>query len=97
MITVIENQSLLDIAIEYYGNAIAAIDLAVANNISITDVINAGNTLQQPKIEYKNFEVFQYFNSRKLKIATAITIQDLEQIPIIGIGKMQIENNFIVA
>lgn len=74
MITVIENQSLLDIAVQYYGNALAAFDLAVVNKISITDVLVPGQQLIKPTSEFNNIDVSKYFEARNQMIATAISI-----------------------
>jgi hypothetical protein len=71
------NQTLLDIAVQMYGNAEAAFDLARANNISITDNLQVGAVLGLPtddSVGGLNRPVANYFKNRGIKPATAITI-----------------------
>lgn len=70
-IYVAENQSVFDLAIQYLGSALAAIDIALANNISITDNLLPGQQLIIPESEYKNAEVASYFSGRNQGIATS--------------------------
>ncbi len=96
MITVIEDQSLLDIAIQYYGNVCAAFDLAVANKISITDVLVPGQQLIKIAEEFKNKDVLQYYSARAIIPATGLTLSQIDAMESLGIGFMVIGQNFIV-
>jgi hypothetical protein len=73
MITIIENQSLLDVALQENGNALAAFDLAIKNGINITDDLTPGQKLSEVKSELDLVEVFDYFRGKGKLIATAPT------------------------
>ncbi|MCT3661038.1 hypothetical protein [Elizabethkingia anophelis] len=92
-ITVLVNQSLLDIAIKTTGQAENAILIAIANNISITDNLQPGTSLIIPEIT-GDYEVKNYFDSRKLNPATAVKDNDINYPE--GIGYWEIEKNFKV-
>lgn len=93
---VIQNQSLLDIAIQEDGSVLAAFDWAFVNGLSITDALSPGQSLIAPNSVYKNTEVANYFKGKTQQLATAFygTIDVL--IPELGIGTMTIGSTFIV-
>lgn len=68
-ITVLNNQSVFDIAVRYSGSADAAFMIAVENNMSVTSTLTAGMELNIPNIVRK--DVAAYFNSRNHQPATA--------------------------
>lgn len=70
MITVLSNQSLLDIAIQEDGNVLAAFEWALANGISITEELVPGQKLIIPKSVNRDNEIANYFKSKKQNIAT---------------------------
>lgn len=93
MITVIENQSLLDISIQENGSILSVFDLAVINQISITDELVPGQKIKPMKSITDNDEISNYFKNRNQMIAT-------NNIPVVnaaGIGKMSIGLNFTIA
>lgn len=69
-----ENQSLFDVAIQYLGSILAAVDIALANNISVTATITPGMELKIPASTFKNAEVASYFSGRNQNIATNFTL-----------------------
>jgi hypothetical protein len=71
VITVIENQSLIDIAIQQDGSALCAFDWAAANGLSITDVLTPGQQLIEPLSDYRNVDVANYFGKKSQKIAAS--------------------------
>lgn len=71
-VKVIHNQSLLDIAIQEYGTIEAAFDLALANDLEVTDMLAPGMTLELPVSEYEDREMARYFKSRNNHPATGI-------------------------
>jgi hypothetical protein len=98
MTTVIENQSLLDIAIQEGGSVLTAFDLALENGLSITDVLEAGQKLVSPNSSYRKADVANYFKGKNQMVATGFDVANSElTIPEIGIGTMTIGTNFIVA
>ena len=94
-ITVLNNQSLQDIAIRYCGTIPAIFDIALLNNISITQELDPGQILNIPIKDYGFQEVVNYFMLELKEPATSLE----ENILVIeyGIGAMAIENNFKVA
>jgi hypothetical protein len=97
MTIVIENQSLLDIAIQEDGSVLAAFDWAFANGLSITDDLFPGQKLIAPVSAYRNADVANYFLGKRQLIATGFNIEDGSSIiPTLGIGTMRIGTTFIV-
>ncbi|SNA83445.1 hypothetical protein DK150_550083 [Flavobacterium psychrophilum] len=69
-ITITKNQSLFDVAIQEFGSALAVVDLAFENNLSVTDLLVPGQKIIITKSDYKDNEVFDYFKNINKKIAT---------------------------
>jgi hypothetical protein len=88
---VISNQNLFDICVQETGSLANIFEIALANNISITD-----NLTPADEIILSNYDndFVNYFKGKNQKIATGIIPDEL--IELIGIGSMIIENNFIV-
>jgi hypothetical protein len=96
-IIALHNQTLLDIAIRHCGNVEAVPDIAVLNNISITDDLVPGQPIELPFKDYGNQEVIDYFSVNKIDPATALTDEQIELTEgNSGIGFWEIGNNFIV-
>lgn len=71
---ILHNQSLLDLAIQHTGTAENAFDLALVNNKSITDDLEAGESIQL--IAYgiqQNKDILNYYTAKNIQPATAIT------------------------
>jgi len=96
-ITVLHNQSLLDVAIRHCGTVEAVADIAILNNISITDNLIPGQLIELSNKDYGCQEVVNFFVANKIDPATALT-QDHEALTEgdSGIGFWEIGNNFIV-
>lgn len=73
-------QSLLDIAIQQFGSIAEAFDLAVANNLSVTDIIVPGTVITIPELEASHPDVQTYYKKKQLKPSTALSSIDLEGI-----------------
>jgi hypothetical protein len=67
----LSGQSILDIAIQTAGSAEAAVLLALANRLSITDELTAGQELTT--VTAIDRDIFNYYTNNQLKPATAIT------------------------
>ena len=95
-IKILHNQTLLDIAIQQYGSATMAINLAIENNLSLTEVNEVGTPLIAPSKDNETRLIAEYFQNKGLKPATAINDLDVV-IPVdFGIGEMIIEESFII-
>lgn len=89
---VLDGQSLIDVAIQCCGSAEAAYDIALLNNISITEDLTAGLELTIPAAV--NSSVVSYYTQKGIKPATALTDTDTV---FGGIDYMGIEIDFIVS
>lgn len=96
-ITVLNNQSLLDVAIRYFGTVEAVLAIAILNRISITQELVPGQVLELPNLDYGYQEIVTFFNVNKKQPATALTEENKAIIEgDSGIGFWAIEDNFIV-
>ncbi|MBW7839225.1 MAG: hypothetical protein H3C36_06250 [Chitinophagaceae bacterium] len=76
-ITVLNNQSLFDLAIRYCGTAQAAFAIAALNNISLTGDLKAGSQLELP-LWPSGREIARYFASKGHQPATAWNSENSE-------------------
>lgn len=70
-VTVLHNQSLLDIAVRYCGTAMAAFDIAVLNGYPVSAEMPIGTLLEIPSEGYGKNEIVSYFNRNSHQPATA--------------------------
>lgn len=70
-IKVLHNQTIFDIAIQYFGTVEATYHIAMLNDISITDVLPVSLELMLPEKDYGFNEVVNYYRSNKIAPATA--------------------------
>lgn len=94
MITVLPNQSLLDVAIQHTGSVYNAFAIALANGIPVSETLTTGQVLEIPLVE-NNTEVFNQYKKNKIEPATSLT--DLQSIiERRGIGWMRISSTLKV-
>jgi len=67
-VTILEGQSLLDIALQELGSLEGAYALAVLNGLSLTDSLAAGMLLQLPDVVDKR--IVNYYSERNIRPAT---------------------------
>ncbi len=72
-ITALHNQSLIDLAVQEYGTADAVVPLALANGLSLTDTLTAGQALVGIELE-GDAAIVRYYSANNIKPATATTI-----------------------
>ena len=89
-------QNLIDVALEHCGTFEAAMQMALLNDISLTDDLEQGCTLLTPEVEKKR--VVTNFQSLRHAPATAITGAEIAEMTDggEGIGFWGIEIDFIV-
>ena len=92
-ITAADRQTLLDIALQQYGNAEAAMDLAIANDKSISQDISAGESITLPET-LQNRRMVKYYDINSIMPATAISPSTIVNG---GINYLGIEIDFIVS
>lgn len=66
------HQSFLDIAIQEHGNLKAVIDLAVLNEVSITDPLINGDQLEISSPITASIEIVAFFKKHKINPATML-------------------------
>ena len=94
MITVLNRQSLLDIAIQHTGSVFNAFDIALANGLAVSEMVEPGAILILPEVE-QNTDILNYYSAKKIQPATAL--QDLKIIEEKrGIGWMKVGRTFKV-
>ncbi len=71
MVTVLNNQSLLDIALQEYGTATAVLALALGNKLEVTDRLEPGQILVLPSDAPVDRDMVAYYRSRKIRPSTA--------------------------
>jgi len=70
LITIVEGQTLFDIAIQVSGSAEAAFEMALINSIGITDELTPGMVLSPAGIFNK--QIASYYHDKQIKPATSI-------------------------
>ena len=98
MITVLHNQSLLNLALQHTGTTESVFEFAEANAINITDDVQAGKTLVLPAEAFTNKDILAYYTAKNLQPATAFSKED-EQVAkrLEGISIWAINLDFIVS
>ena len=90
-IAIESNQNVLDACLQVYGTLEAMFDLALENNVSITDELEAGQILQHRQ---NNNIVANYYAGRNHRPAT-VWVND-HQFILEGIDYWGIEIDFVV-
>lgn len=76
-INIQQNQNLLDICLQTTGSLDGLFDLAMANNLSITDELQAGQTIVISGGIATNQDILNYYKQNSVQPATAITNADV--------------------
>ena len=95
-ITVLNRQSLLDIAIERDGSIETILDIAEANGMAVTDDLAAGREVETGSAAALKKQVVVRLAAYGAKPATGISREDTDRCPFGGIVYMGIEYDFIV-
>ena len=98
IVTVLHNQSLLDLALQHSGTIESIFELAEANTLNISDDVVAGKTLVLPAEAFTNKDILGYYTAKNLQPATAFSKED-EQVfeRLEGISIWAINLDFIVS
>lgn len=92
---ILHNQSVFDVSLQYTGGINKMFDLAMQNDFSITQTLEAGDLCRTPSVDDE--VIFGHFAAKAIIPATAITVDEIDLFDKFGIGTMIIETNFIVA
>lgn len=79
-VVVQHNQSLLDIAIQETGTAETVVAIAIANNISVTQLLEVGAEIVIPEDVVGNNEILKYYKKNNIKPVTGKTVSDGEML-----------------
>jgi hypothetical protein len=93
-ITVLEGQSLFDIAVQACGSVEAVLDVASLNGMAITDILTPGSALSAP--DSLNLSISEYYRLNKLRPATDITAENMDKLRNEGIDYWALEVDFVV-
>lgn len=91
-ITVLHNQSLLDIAIQHTGSVFNAFSIAVANDLAVSDSLLPGSKIFIPETIEITSDIANYYNTKGIQPATAYHENELTERP--GIGWFKVGQTF---
>ena len=94
-ITVKAGQTLADIAVVHTGSMEALMNLSLANGMSLTEKLTAGQVLESTDVMRR--EVVTAFASSYSQPAMEITSEDEGKLSPGGIGHMAVEVDFVVS
>ncbi|MEG0927266.1 hypothetical protein [Chryseobacterium sp.] len=100
IVTVLHNQSILDIAIQYTGMVENSFDIAVYNGLSLSDILVPGTTIEIPDdldndyIPEVDNDVVEYFSVKMFEPAFEQEINTIVVNPLAGINYWEIEETF---
>lgn len=90
-------QSFFDIAIQENGNLLDIINMAIINELSITDVLFVNSEVQHTLAITASTELVAYYKKNNIHPATALTEEAEAPGELFeGIGFMALEDNFII-
>jgi len=97
IVTVLHNQSLLDLALQHTGTIESIFECAEANALNISDDVVAGKTLVLPAEAFTNKDILAYYTAKNLQPATAFSKED-EQVfeRLEGISIWAINLDFVI-
>ena len=87
----IKDQNLLDVAVEQNGNVLSTIDVALANDMSITDDAVVGQELSVPPTSEKKEDVVNYFEKKGHKVVTSREVGEFATLQGINVWALGID------
>lgn len=98
-----DRQTLLDIALVASGSLDSVFDLAIENNISVTEILVDGNILDISRLDVINANCVTKYQKEGISPATELSSEDLRNITTEGIDFMCIgdgtsgDNYFVIS
>lgn len=89
--TILENQTLFDLALQGTGSVLSVIEIALANGIGITDDLEPATRV---KLEQGNFyikDIVDYFDGKQQHLATSGDIDTIGQSGGIGFWILEVD------
>lgn len=93
-VSVIENQTFFDLAVEQTGSVLSIFEMALANDKSITDDITASEEVIIPETKFFLKDMVEYFKAKNHNMATYGALDDFDSF--LGIGYWILEVDFQV-
>ncbi|MXV37668.1 hypothetical protein GO491_03085 [Flavobacteriaceae bacterium Ap0902] len=93
----LHNQSTLDVMLQHTGSLESIFDVAVVNDLSITDDLVPGQSLEIPTDVVKDSDILNYYTAKQVQPATAINIEFDYTEKLEGISIWAINNDFKVS
>lgn len=93
-VKVLNRQSLIDVALQTSGAMAAVFELALRNGIAITDDVSG---MELVTVKSADKLVSRRYAETNLHPATALSREEMESLPLGGIGYMGIEIDFIIS
>lgn len=94
IVTVKNNQTLADIALQECGDLMSIIDIAETNGLSLTQDLRVGDSVD---VSNRDYRIKEYYDSLRHSPATALTDEENEKLKEEGIEFWTIEDDFIVS
>lgn len=91
--TILHNQTILDISIQYTGNVENCFKIAIANGHSVSDDLTPGMGIENITTQKIDEDILTYFKAKKIEPATGSSGNDTD-VELGGIGFMRIGGNF---
>ena len=95
-VIITSKQSLIDIALQNTGSAQNAFLIAKENSLAVTDYLVPGYELVIPEGIPFNREILNFYQTKKVKPATSLDVDDIKIQPLTGIGYWVIGETFEV-
>lgn len=97
-IVVLDNQTFLDISIQYTGNVINAFEIAKYNSLAIDQMLTPGQEIEIPEDLELNENIMDFYKRKGIIPGTALSSENINQINgFDGIGCWIIMQDFIVS
>ncbi|MGV4530512.1 hypothetical protein [Ornithobacterium rhinotracheale] len=96
-IIVLHKQSLFDVCLMHTGSIAGIFELAEANNLSITDDVQAGACLELPQVITQDADILAYYQVKNIQPATGVSHTSNQINKLEGISYWAINQDFKVS
>lgn len=79
--TLLHNQSLLDFTLHHCGTLQGIINIAIENNIAITEILSPGEILNVPSEIPKENDIVEFFQNKKIIPASGFNTLESQSLP----------------
>ncbi|MPT35740.1 MAG: hypothetical protein E2604_11820 [Flavobacterium sp.] len=79
--TLLHNQSLLDFSLQHCGTLQGIINIAIENNIAITEMLSPGDVLRIPSEAAKANDIVEFYQNKKIIPASGFSTLESQSAP----------------